>query len=230
MTVANPPESQEAADSWSTRPGGHSQADDLTGQRFGQLRVLSRLPNGSSRGTRWLTRCDCGRESTTLGRSLRAGVTSCGYHARPKGSGRPPTHGHTRAVWSGHASPTYQSWVHCWDRCTNPRTHNYRRYGGRGIRVCDRWRDFSLFLEDMGERPEGCTLDRIDRDGDYEPGNCRWANKQEQARDARYQKYPGWEKRVTAARLLREQGWRWDEIGNVVGANGATVRHWLRTR
>lgn len=89
------------------------------------------------------------------------------------------------AVKHGHAgkkpSPTYESWHAMMQRCLNPSNEGYHRYGGRGITVCESWRDFQNFLADMGERPQGLTIDRIDNDKSYEPGNCRWATPKEQS-------------------------------------------------
>lgn len=84
-----------------------------------------------------------------------------------------------------HGTPTYRSWHSMIARCSYPSMQDWRLYGGRGITVCERWRDFRKFLADMGERPDGCSLDRIDSDGNYEPGNCRWATASEQQRNKR---------------------------------------------
>lgn len=96
------------------------------------------------------------------------------------GEGRRDQHGHARQK-----SPTYQTWMSMRRRCSDPTNKSWKYYGARGVRVCDRWAEFANFLADMGERPDGKTLDRIDPDGDYEPSNCRWATPLEQRHNQR---------------------------------------------
>jgi ribosomal protein S27E len=155
------------------------------GRRFGRLTVVEQAPNGQ--GLRVRCRCDCGQETTVRAHNLAAGATrSCGCLVSDVGralglSAR--THGH-----SNPETPTYRSWYAMVCRCRYPRNESWQWYGGRGVTVCDRWlgRDgFGNFLADMGERPQGTTLDRVNPEGNYEPSNCRWADAQTQATNKR---------------------------------------------
>ena len=156
------------------------------GDRFGRWLVLTPVePYVSPKGeklSRLLCRCECGTERIVLAQSLRSGISrSCSCLQREIAAQRKTIHGH-----GGKWTPTYRSWIAMKGRCHYPANASWQYYGGRGITVCDRWRDsFEAFLADLGERPEGKTLDRIDPDGDYEPGNCRWATPKEQRANQR---------------------------------------------
>src|SRR4051812_7666791 len=159
-------------------------------QRFGNFQVMSLGPprpesNGHGRITnrpRYWCLCDCGtgvlvdKASLTKGRSQSCGCAIGEAHGEAYGEKR------TRE---------YQTWLDMKSRCYNPACRTFKYYGARGIEVCERWRDsYTTFLADMGRRPPGLSLDRIDNDGHYEPSNCRWATRSEQRRNQRQPK-PG---------------------------------------
>jgi hypothetical protein len=159
---------------------------------FGDWTVIKRLPNNVSRnGSRvnavWLVRCSCGTERGKEGGLLRFGASkSCGCKIGNKTATRMIQHGHTTI---DSASPTYRSWSHAKARCFNETDDNYPNYGGRGISMCQEWADsFGAFLSYMGTRPDGLSLDRIDNNGNYEPGNCRWATPLQQSNNQRKRK------------------------------------------
>lgn len=150
------------------------------GYHSGRLTAVQRLPDG-----RWLCECECGNKPVVHNGSLQSGNTrSCGCLTN-----RAPENKH-----DGRGTGAWNSWKDMNKRCSNPRCERFPHYGGRGITVCLRWKAFVNFLADMGPRPEGTSLDRIDVNGNYEPGNCRWATAQVQMRnrtDNRFVEYGG---------------------------------------
>jgi hypothetical protein len=161
---------------------------NLAGKIFGRLTVISfsHISRGGLGHACWNCVCECGTEKTIAGNHLRDGNTvSCGCFAREQISNANRTHGH------GHESPTYRSWRSMMSRCNNPKSNNYKYWGGRGIIVCERWFSFENFLADMGVRPVGMTLDRYpNKDGNYELKNCRWAGPTMQVRNRRMTAIP----------------------------------------
>jgi hypothetical protein len=153
---------------------------NLIGQKFGRLTVVARAPRKSS-GMQ-LCRCSCGKSVKVATGALRnGGVVSCGCRRREHWNSFSRTHGQTK-------SPTWWSWQSMTTRCTIRRTVGWKAYGGRGIRICARWRGkrgFENFLADMGPRPDKHTLDRKKVNGNYTPKNCRWATVLEQANNMR---------------------------------------------
>ena len=153
-------------------------ATDRVGERHGRLVVLFRAenkvePSGATRA-QWRCICDCGKGLTVTGHALAKGNTrSCGCLLRDTRKSE-ATHGMYR-------SAEYRIWKAMKQRCTNPSHGHYDRYGGRGITVCDAWMEFDGFFRDMGNRPEGATLERVDNDKGYEPGNVIWASRLAQA-------------------------------------------------
>ena len=140
----------------------------MLSKKWGNRTILEEL-----RTDYYKVQCDCGRIGKLRGATLRMGIAlMCGKCAKND------THG-----LSSH--PLYRGWSAMKQRCINPSNSSYRIYGARGIKVCDRWQKFENFLEDMGERPKGLQLDRIDIDGNYEPSNCRWVTPLDNANNRR---------------------------------------------
>jgi hypothetical protein len=162
--------------------GKYSHFIDLTGQTFGRLTVLSRLNKQGETPVKWDCLCSCGNKTIVISANLRNGTTnSCGCLRKETSGKNFRTHGKTK-------TRTYKIWAGMKVRCNNSNFIHFEHYGGRGITICERWGSYENFLADMGEAPEDKSLDRIDVNGNYEPLNCRWASKQEQAINRRKRK------------------------------------------
>lgn len=193
--------------------------EQVNGKKFGRLLAVEYVgPNGNGERM-WKCQCECGKTKVVKGSSLRSGATkSCGCYKKECNSiSRNIKHGMTK---KGSPRNCYTSWVSMRTRCKNRFHKAYHRYGGRGIKICKRWDDFQNFLADMGMRPEGMELDRINNDGDYEPSNCRWATCKQQGRNRNNNRIltVGGE-----SRCLSE----WSEL---TGTKKTTIRERLRRR
>ena len=199
---------------------------DLTGQKFGRLIVLRMSEKRTSaRGGICVCKCECGAIKEIPSLALQRGlVVSCGCYASEVNKARCTKHGHES---HSNKTLTYRSWDKMIQRCTNPNAHEYKFYGARGIVVCDRWKDFSLFLKDMGERPSKFySIDRINCEGNYEPGNCRWADRKTQGNNTRrnvYYEYNGEKK--TIAELAEIAGVKYDTMFYRLKKYGWSVEH-----
>ena len=158
---------------------------DLTGQQFGQLTAIEWTGQSDWYGRTWLCHCDCGGDKVVTTAHLRRGsVTSCGCTWSDNRLATLTTHGMN-------GTTEFNIWFGMRQRCMSFNSKDFKNYGGRGIKVCDAWAErdgFVQFYADMGPRPEGLSLDRIDNDGHYEPGNCRWADDLTQANNRRVTK------------------------------------------
>lgn len=157
--------------------GESMRSSDMIGKRFGLLTVEADLGMRPGKRHFWLCLCDCGSRAEVRQSNLGRYTNSCGCLNRTRPRAR---HGHSG---DDRRSLTYMSWSSMKQRCSNPASDSFASYGGRGITVCERWLTFEHFLADMGERPPGTSLDRIDNASGYSPDNCRWASATEQLRN-----------------------------------------------
>lgn len=178
---------------------------DRIGQRYDRLLVVARAPNASETDTnaRWSCKCDCGRMVVAYGQDLAKGkMKSCGC----LNAERIFKHGQSR-------TRVYQVWKQIFQRCENPNSKSYEHYGARGITVDPSWRDFEVFVDDMGECPEGMSIERIDNNGPYCKSNCKWATMKVQRNNSRQnRRLKAFGREQTLMQWVEEFNVPWDRV------------------
>lgn len=200
---------------------------DITGMSFGRLTAIREVKQRKRWNRRWLFRCSCGKEIEADQSWVISGNTrSCGCLHRqmlldPQCHYR--KHGQSRTTSRNFkGTSAYISWCSMNARCRNPKDPNWKNYGGRGITICPQWSDFSVFLKDMGPRPRGTTIDRIDVNGNYEPGNCEWNVPIVQGSHIRANVYIEWKgRKICLAELRRITGTRLTQ---------GKLRYWMKKK